>query len=276
MIRLILLSVLGALLLQPITFAQSKDIKNSKDHPLFPTRMPGYVITNYIEVGFDGYKFPVGPTRTEYVEGRKVTVTYYIKSGEQRASRIEVERNYKTAFEKIGGTVVYEGKKTITMKKEKAGAEVWVELTAMADARGCHRYILTVLEKGEMMQVISASDMLDALNKDGFIPLDIHFDTGKATIKPESRPIIDQIVALMKGNADLKISVEGHTDNVGDAASNKKLSDERAASVVAAIVEQGIDGSRLSSVGHGLEKPVADNRTEDGRAKNRRVELVKK
>jgi len=118
--------------------------------------------------------------------------------------------------------------------------------------------------------------MLDALNKDGFIALDIHFDTGKSTIKEESRALIEQIAALMKGNSGLNVSVEGHTDNVGGAAMNKTLSNERAAAVVAAIVVQGIVASRLSSVGYGMEKPVADNRTEEGRAKNRRVELVKK
>jgi outer membrane protein OmpA-like peptidoglycan-associated protein len=70
--------------------------------------------------------------------------------------------------------------------------------------------------------------------------------------------------------------VEGHTDNVGNPKSNKTLSDERAKSVVAAIVSQGIDTKRLSAAGYGQDKPIADNKTEEGKAKNRRVELVKK
>jgi OOP family OmpA-OmpF porin len=118
--------------------------------------------------------------------------------------------------------------------------------------------------------------MLDAINKNGFIALDIHFDTGKSTIKPESEPIIEQIVQLLKDNGDLKLSVEGHTDNVGDARSNLMLSEERAKSVVAALTKAGIQGSRLSAAGFGQDRPVADNRSEEGRAKNRRVELVKK
>ena len=80
----------------------------------------------------------------------------------------------------------------------------------------------------------------------------------------------------MKSNPGLKLSVEGHTDNAGDPASNKKLSEARAKSVTAAIVASGIEAARLSAAGFGQDKPVADNRTEEGRAKNRRVELVKK
>ncbi len=80
----------------------------------------------------------------------------------------------------------------------------------------------------------------------------------------------------MKDNPDLKIGVEGHTDNVGDPKKNKILSEDRAKAVVSAIVKQVIDASRLSASGFGHEKPIADNATDEGRAKNRRVELVKK
>lgn len=81
---------------------------------------------------------------------------------------------------------------------------------------------------------------------------------------------------MMKSNPELKLSVEGHTDNVGTPASNKTLSEARAKSVVSALVGQGIAADRLSPVGYGKDKPVADNGTEEGRAKNRRVELVKR
>ena len=91
-----------------------------------------------------------------------------------------------------------------------------------------------------------------------------------------AKPIIDQIVQMMNSNPDLKIGVEGHTDNVGTPASNKTLSEARAKSVVSAIVAQGIAADRLSPVGFGQDKPIADNNTEEGRAQNRRVELVKK
>ncbi len=127
-----------------------------------------------------------------------------------------------------------------------------------------------------MAQDVTASAMLDALNKDGRVALYINFDTGKATIRPDSKPIIDQIVQMMKANGSLELSVEGHTDNVGDAKSNQVLSENRAKAVAAAIVAQGVEAKRLSTAGYGQDKPVADNSSEEGRAKNRRVELVKR
>ena len=137
-------------------------------------------------------------------------------------------------------------------------------------------YYLTLLVKEAMKQDVEASNLLEALNREGHVALYINFDAGKSTIKPESEPIIHQIVEMMKANPEVKISVEGHTDNVGSPESNKILSEDRAKAVVTAIVAEGIDAKRLSSVGHGQDKPIADNKTEEGRASNRRVELVKK
>jgi len=88
--------------------------------------------------------------------------------------------------------------------------------------------------------------------------------------------IIEQIAALLKAHPTLKVSIEGHTDNVGTAQSNKTLSTQRATSVMNATVQKGIAATRLTAVGWGQEKPLADNRSEDGKAKNRRVEIVKK
>jgi outer membrane protein OmpA-like peptidoglycan-associated protein len=135
---------------------------------------------------------------------------------------------------------------------------------------------LIVLEIALMKQEITANEMLDALNKNGYIALNILFETGKSDIQQESLPIVDQIFELMKSDATIKISIEGHTDNVGDAASNKKLSNDRAKAVMDALIAKGIDKIRMSFVGWGQEKPVADNRSEEGRVQNRRVEIVKK
>ena len=157
-------------------------------------------------------------------------------------------------------------------KVVKDGNELWVEVASL----GGDDYYLTVVLKELMKQDVTASDMFEALNRDGHIALYINFDTGKSIIKPESQPIIDQIVQMMKSNPELKLGVEGHTDNVGIPASNKTLSEERAKSVVTAIVAKGISAERLSPTGYGQDKPIGDNNTEEGKARNRRVELVRK
>jgi outer membrane protein OmpA-like peptidoglycan-associated protein len=213
-----------------------------------------------------------------------VTIVSYSpkESLNPRPSELQVRRNYSNAIKKIGGKILFEGRtelyednrynrEVLTANIVRENVEVWTDVWLMGDD-----YYVTVVEKQLMRQDVAASDMLEAINKNGFIALDIHFDTGKSTIKPESNPIIEQIVQLLKDNADLKLSVEGHTDNVGDAKSNLKLSDDRAKSVVAALTKAGIQGSRLSAVGFGQDRPVAHNRSDEGRAKNRRVELVKK
>lgn len=128
------------------------------------------------------------------------------------------------------------------------------------------------------MVTVTADEMGKALDAAGHIALyGIQFDTNKSTLRPESVDTIAQIAKLLKAQPALKLDVVGHTDNVGDAAANLKLSQRRADAVVTALVEDhGIDEARLSARGEGLGKPLADNATEEGRAKNRRVELVKR
>ena len=121
-----------------------------------------------------------------------------------------------------------------------------------------------------------AVPLYDRMMSDGkFITYGITFDVGKATIKPESMGEINRIVQLMTENPDLKFSVEGHTDSTGNAASNQTLSEARSQAIVAKLVELGIAQDRLTAVGKGQNNPIADNSTDEGRAKNRRVEFVK-
>jgi outer membrane protein OmpA-like peptidoglycan-associated protein len=102
----------------------------------------------------------------------------------------------------------------------------------------------------------------------------VHFDYDKAIIKPESFPLLDEVVGVLSKNPQLKhVRVEGHTDNKGTAAYNLDLSRRRAASVVDYLAQHGIDRKRLVSAGYGFERPIADNATALGRAKNRRVEF---
>lgn len=102
----------------------------------------------------------------------------------------------------------------------------------------------------------------------------IFFDTNSATLKPESKAELDKLVAFIKSNAIAKIEVGGHTDNVGDDKSNQTLSENRAKAVYDYLIKSGIEALRLTSKGYGETKPVADNTTEDGRAKNRRTEIT--
>ena len=121
-----------------------------------------------------------------------------------------------------------------------------------------------------------AVPLYDRMMSDGkFITYGITFDVGKATIKPESMGEINRIVQLMTENPDLKFSVEGHTDSTGNATSNQTLSEQRSQAIVAKLVELGIAQDRLTAVGKGQNSPIADNNTDEGRAKNRRVEFVK-
>ena len=122
-----------------------------------------------------------------------------------------------------------------------------------------------------------AKPLYDRMMTDGkFITYGITFDVGKAVIKPESMGEINRIVNLMNENPDLKFEVQGHTDATGNAASNQTLSEKRAQAIVAKLVEMGIRADRLTAVGKGQTSPIADNSTDEGRAKNRRVEFVKK
>ena len=121
-----------------------------------------------------------------------------------------------------------------------------------------------------------AVPLYDRLASDGkFITYGITFDIGKSTIKPESMGEINRIVTLMKENPELKFSVEGHTDNTGNSANNQTLSEARSQAVVDKLVEMGISKDRLKAAGKGQTAPIADNSTDEGRAKNRRVEFVK-
>jgi len=103
----------------------------------------------------------------------------------------------------------------------------------------------------------------------------ILFDLDSATIRPESKPVLDEVLGVLKEQPGWRLTIEGHTDSSGGEAHNLKLSQSRAESVKAYLVAGGIDGSRLTTTGFGASKPVADNATELGRAQNRRVELVR-
>ena len=102
----------------------------------------------------------------------------------------------------------------------------------------------------------------------------VNFDTGKATLRPESLPRLDGIVEYMAHRTSVRIEISGHTDNVGNKKANKTLSDKRAKACRDYLISQGIDGDRIEAVGYGDERPIAPNTTEDGRQQNRRIEAT--
>ena len=266
------------LLISNMTFSQ--DVEGSKEHPLFPNRMPNYLISDY-KSNFDAVDFNLAVEGAKMItkEGTKTSIQYNFnsESGQQKPSPLQILRNYENAAKKIGGTTVFlnSGEATGVFKILKNGKEVaWVKVECGGNDSNDF-YVLTVVELEDMKQEITSNDILNALNQDGRIALYINFETGKSDIKPESQKIIDQIAEMLKANPALKISVEGHTDNVGTPAANQTLSENRARAVMNATMAKGIDKSRLSAKGWGQGKPISDNNTEDGKAKNRRVEIVK-
>lgn len=139
--------------------------------------------------------------------------------------------------------------------------------------------VVHVIESGNMEQTMDAPKaerMAQAIQSEGRIALyGIYFDSGKSAIKPESTPTLEQIGLLLKNNPALKLLVVGHTDNNGGYDSNLALSKQRADAVAAALVSQyGIQAGRLKPVGISFASPLASNASEEGQAKNRRVELV--
>lgn len=230
-------------------------------------RLPGYVITEYTHEEFGSESFYDMNDRELTVEGRK-TVIRYDCDGE--AAPLKVVRNFTNAIQKLGGTSREYSGNTAYLHYIKGNYDMWAQVYAEPTL-----YILTIVEKGDVVQEITANSLYDELTKTGKAILYINFDSGKATIKTESKPVIDEIVKLMADNPELKLSIEGHTDNVGTDESNLILSQNRAKSVTEAVISGGIDNSRLQSKGYGELKPIADNKTDEGKAKNRRVELIK-
>lgn len=248
-----------------------QDAEGCKDSPLI-SRMPGSTINSCDNKEFQQAEMPVGKDK----DGNVITKTfegeyhYWDIATRQGMSEIQIFRNFETALKQAGWTLAYEDSpNTITAHK----GNNWFMLESKGEF-----YYQTVVTVKEMQQEVTAdaSSIADELNKSGHIALyGIHFDTGRATIQPDSGSILGEIVKMLQQNPDVKLSVEGHTDNVGSAAGNQALSAKRAQAVVAWLTTHGVAASRLTAKGWGQTKPLADNGSEDGRAKNRRVELVK-
>jgi len=255
--------------------AAAQDVEGSKDHPLF-TRMPNYYIDDYRETEFGAYdEFVDEQGNYKTVEGHMFYIDYYIEEGTEAASEVQILRNYKNALTQIGGIVTYEDDYNVYMTLETGEGVTWVRVNAWNGGHGCALYIV---EEEPMEQVIvaDASTLAKGIASAGRVSVyGIYFDTGEAVVKPESEPALIEVASLLEQDPQLKLYVVGHTDNVGGLDYNMDLSRARAAAVVEVLASQySVDPARLSAHGVGPLAPATSNSSEDGRAKNRRVELV--
>jgi len=249
--------------------------------------------------------------KEQAVEGKVTRITYYAPKGR---SVLEVFRNYERELKAKDAETLFTGSGSEGLGYDFGAAPQYYAILegqvfpySHTDARyGAYKIgdtYLTVyaaafengapkapLEKGqtavqvdiieakpmeEKMVSVSATEMEKQIDSTGKVALyGIYFDFNKAEVKPESEPTLSEIAKLLQNNPALRILVVGHTDGVGSFESNKTLSQKRAEAVVASIGSKGIDSKRMFPVGVSFAAPVASNATEDGRAKNRRVELV--
>lgn len=252
-------------------------------------------------ISFAGQYFMVGEKPT-VVEG-KIFRDRFSLTGDRPYSDLEFHKNYENAITALGGRKVSAAQYTGEIVAAAGGRaaldqhnyaaipapnyrhesyllrtadkEYWIEIST--GSYPLHGYVV-VLEKQVMKQSVAfldAAAMKAAIDKTGRVALYINFDVDKATLRPDAQPVLDEINKLLTQTPGLKLSVEGHTDNTGQAAHNRNLSAARARGVMGALIGLGIDPARLQSKGFGPDKPLTGNDTEEGRAKNRRVELVK-
>ncbi len=224
------------------------------------------------------------------------------RSGEnpKKLSELAIDRNYENLLKELGAVKVWTGiipKEAVDKigndefyKHEGFGTdmnnasdtylirqkdkEIWVQLNSQSEGD----YGIDVVEKAVMptlTTVMPAADLKKTLEADGHVALYLNFDTDKATLRPDAQPTLAEVQKLLADSPNLRLAVQGHTDNTSTPAHNQQLSEARAQAVVASLAQAGIAASRLQAAGFGQTKPLAENTTETGKAKNRRVELVK-
>ncbi len=275
--------------------------KNVGAFPFFtaPTK---YAYRNATTKDFDREYFTV-KGKLLPMEGKtyKAEIVDKDNKGSSAFSALEVEKSYEQAILALGGVKVND-EKAPRAERERVGddeiykkgygyvvgmsdevintyvirtkdAEIWISMQCNS-AYGQ----ICILQKGKLtatVDIIKADELKKEIDANGKAVLHINFATDKSDITPEGQQAVDEIVKLMQNDAALKLSVNGYTDNTGDKAKNQQLSSDRAKAVAAAIQKGGIAANRLQSKGFGADKPIADNTTEEGKAQNRRVELVK-
>jgi outer membrane protein OmpA-like peptidoglycan-associated protein len=312
LIRSIFAACLLPVLAAPFAAGQDQDVEGSKDHPLI-SRYPGSYIAKYLTKAFDEFSLPLGPvdeentiTKNQHLEG-KITRIVYVAPAERTV--LEVFRNYQAALKKGGFETLFtcgpqgcgstvanayansgdngdywgpeHGIHYISAKLARPEGDVYVSL--LVDNQGpdsqtnAELYVIEVKPMESDLITVNAASLANDIKRTGHASVyGIYFDTGKADVKPESDATLKEIAKLLQGQPQLKLYVVGHTDNQGALDLNMDLSRRRAEAVLAALTTKySVPASRLRAYGCGPYSPVASNDSENGRAKNRRVELVK-
>ena len=282
------------------------DAKGSADHPMF-SRYPGSWIKEYSFKEFDEYALKTAIEKSDALEVEgEVTRILYVSP--KSISSAQIFRNYEKALDDAGFDEIFKCKGKVNgcgwmtedlgkvdgpaiigddcrfkaSNLNRDGSFVFVALYVcdMYDSDYTFAYLHVIeeeaLETG--LVTVNAEKLQEDILAEGHVELEgVFFDTDKATLKPESKPTLDEVGKLLSENAELNLLVVGHTDNVGKLEYNVDLSNRRAQAVVNALVnDYGIDASRLNAFGAGMYAPVASNASEDGRKQNRRVELVQR
>jgi len=286
--------------------ASARDVPGSRDYPGIG-RFAGSVITGFQTKNFDAVKMQAAPfksgkpTDARRLEGRVMRIAYRTGPG---PSILEVSRNFenqlaKGGFETLlacdtkecGGIPFTEAIDVLPLPqmwvdgfnyryyaghKKQDGADIYASVVTSKNNDNITTQLVVVIV-GEMKnKMVDAAAMSKGLGEKGHIALyGIYFDTDKAVLKPESKPTLDEMAKLLRGQPKLSVFIVGHTDNQGSYQHNMTLSRQRAAAVAAALTRSyGIARGRLHTAGVGYRAPVGSNATESGRALNRRVELV--
>lgn len=230
---------------------------------------------------FDTFEFYVkdakGNRSLVNKEGEVTKTSYkWLGEWEKRPSNTQIYKNYENAVIKIAGKVVYDSNSGYNFMIKKSGETYWMNV--MTDGSGY--YYVTTLKEAKMRQdvVFSASEIKKNIDSEGQITFyGIYFDTDKATLKENSTPTIKEIATFLKANPKMTVYLVGHTDNTGAYEHNLKLSKDRAIAVATDLIKNyGIPTSQISAEGVGPLSPITTNKTEEGKAKNRRVVMVLK
>ncbi|WP_255423965.1 OmpA family protein [Xanthomonas sp. SI] len=260
----------------------------------------GYVAKDApVRNDFDRAPFWTGD-RVEWVEGKIYAAAIGTTDGKPY-SPLELSRNIQAMVEALGGQRIASGQLPAEASKaigdsnaavtyvggigdiynepadtyviHRADRNIWIHVCSGGAGGG-----LLIAETKPFQataKLLPADALQQQLASAGKVAIQVNFASDAAQILPDSKPQLEQVLQLLQADPALRLAINGHTDDSGDAVHNKSLSESRAAAVVAYLTGAGIAADRLRAAGFGQEQPIAPNTTEEGKARNRRVELVK-